>query len=143
MITVAAISQSVLPAIAEIEADLFETALSLPLLECLYDGPAFAGHISFEEEKICGYVLAHQTHDQIEILSIGTVSTHQRRGHANLLIETLIANAYEATLFLEVAADNKAALNLYRKSGFVEVGRRPEYYKRGRKMCDALVMRRG
>jgi len=143
MITVSAISKGILPAIAEIEADLFETALTLSALKALFDGPAFAGHMSFEEEKICGYVLAHLTQDHVEILSLGTVLTHQRRGHADQLLATLIAKAYDATLFLEVAADNEAALNLYRKNGFSEAGRRLNYYKRGQKFCDAVVMRRG
>ena len=142
MITVAAISRSILPAIAEMEADLFEKALTLSVLKSLFDGPAFTGHISFEEEKICGYVLAHLTQGHVEIISLGTVLTHRRRGHADHLLATLIAKAQDSKLFLEVAVDNEAALNLYRKNGFSEVGRRPGYYRRARKFCDAVVMRR-
>ena len=142
MITVASLSHSALPVIAEIEADLFETALTFSALRCLFDGPAFAGFVSLEEKKICGYVLVHRTQYHVDILSLGTVLTHQRRGHADLLLATLIAKTRGVTFFLEVAADNEAALNLYRKNGFSEAGRRLRYYKRGRNFCDALVMRR-
>ena len=142
MITVESISRHVLPAIAAIESDLFEKALTFSALESLFNGPAFAGHISFEEEKICGYLLVHRTPDHVEILSLGVARTHQRRGHADKLLSTLINIECDVTLFLEVAADNKAALNLYRKNGFCEMGRRVGYYRRGKEVCDAVVMRR-
>ena len=72
MIIIDAISESALPAIAKIEAELFETPLSLPALKSLFDGPAFTGLISFENASLAGYLLAHLTQDQLEILSLGT-----------------------------------------------------------------------
>jgi ribosomal-protein-alanine N-acetyltransferase len=41
-------------------------------------------------------------------------------------------------MFLEVATGNAAALALYRREGFVEVGRRRRYYADA---SDALVLR--
>jgi ribosomal-protein-alanine N-acetyltransferase len=47
------------------------------------------------------------------------------------------------SLFLEVAADNPAAIDLYVAAGFAEVGRRRGYYsRRGYPAVDALIMRR-
>jgi ribosomal-protein-alanine N-acetyltransferase len=44
-------------------------------------------------------------------------------------------------IFLEVAEDNEAALALYRKLGFQEVGRRKRYYaRRDGEPADALTM---
>jgi len=43
---------------------------------------------------------------------------------------------------LEVAIDNVPARALYDRLDFVEVGRRPGYYRRERELIDALVMRR-
>ena len=143
MINIDAISKSALPAIAKIEAELFETPLSLPALKSLFDGPAFTGLISFENASVAGYLLAHLTQDQLEILSLGTAWQYQRQGHASLLLAVLIRNVHDTACFLEVAVDNKSARNLYRKNGFVEVGSRPTYYRRGRGSCDAVVMRRG
>ena len=45
-------------------------------------------------------------------------------------------------IFLEVDETNKAALALYKSSGFNEVGRRPGYYQTGKGHSDALIMRR-
>ena len=47
-----------------------------------------------------------------------------------------------AAVHLEVAVDNGAALALYRRSGFEQVGRRRGYYDRGGVSVDALVLRR-
>src|SRR5579875_563301 len=44
-------------------------------------------------------------------------------------------------LVLEVAVDNKAAAALYAAHGFVAIGRRADYYRRGRRLVDALVLR--
>ena len=46
------------------------------------------------------------------------------------------------TMFLEVAADNAAALGLYRTAGFVQAGLRRGYYHRPGGDMDALVLRR-
>jgi ribosomal-protein-alanine N-acetyltransferase len=46
------------------------------------------------------------------------------------------------SLFLEVGADNPAALALYERIGFRPVGRRVAYYSRGGRVAvDAIVMR--
>jgi len=143
MITVEAISNHALPVIAELEVDLFESALKLPALQNLFRGTAFVGYVSLEDQKICGYLLAQRVQGHVEILSLGIARTHQRRGHGSELLAMLIADSYDFKLFLEVATDNKAALNLYRKNGFAEVGRRLEYYRRGCESSDAVVMQRG
>ena len=45
-------------------------------------------------------------------------------------------------MFLEVGVDNPSALHLYGILGFVEVGRRKNYYRRAnRELVDALVMK--
>ncbi len=142
MIIIEAISEAALPEIAKIEAELFEAPLSLPALKSLFGGPAFTGLISFENVSLAGYLLAHLTQDQVEILSLGTARQHQRQGHASLLLAALISDLGDTACFLEVAAGNKPARDLYRRNGFVEVGRRSGYYRRGRGSCDAVVMRR-
>ena len=80
-----------------------------------------------------GFVLARAVAGEAEILSIGVVPAHRRKGIGR---ELLSAAAVEAgrrgaeRLFLEVASDNESALSLYRQAGFVKVGRRAGYYRR-------------
>jgi [ribosomal protein S18]-alanine N-acetyltransferase len=45
------------------------------------------------------------------------------------------------TLFLEAAEDNAAARALYAAQGFVQIGRRTNYYRRASGLVDALVLR--
>ncbi|MBY8976673.1 GNAT family N-acetyltransferase [Rhodobacteraceae bacterium NNCM2] len=84
--------------------------------------------------------------DEAEILNLGVVPTARRRGLATRMMEAAETEAAllgVRTLFLEVAFDNEAALALYRKTGFEQVGRRKGYYLRpDGSRADALVMRK-
>jgi ribosomal-protein-alanine N-acetyltransferase len=86
------------------------------------------------------YVVAHRTPDEIEILSLGTVAQAQRQGYASRVLAALLEKAGRARIVLEVAADNEAAIRLYKGHGFCEGGRRPNYYRREGNACDAVMM---
>jgi ribosomal-protein-alanine N-acetyltransferase len=68
----------------------------------------------------------------------------QRRGIARHMVEGLVRAAERAgvrRLYLEVAADNAAALRLYKGLGFAAAGRRKAYYRRpGGTPVDAIVL---
>lgn len=89
-----------------------------------------------------GFALAWAQAGEAELISIG-VAPHARRSGigAALLRATLQEAAAHAAevLFLEVAEGNAEARALYARLGFLEVGRRRNYYG-GRE--DALVLRR-
>ncbi|MEO1612611.1 MAG: GNAT family N-acetyltransferase, partial [Pseudomonadota bacterium] len=85
------------------------------------------------DDAACGFALISLAADEAELLTIAVGSERRGRGiGAALLRETENAarESGAARLFLEVAADNAAALALYRKAGFDETGRRPAYYRR-------------
>ncbi len=88
----------------------------------------------------CGFLLARVAGGEGEIISIGVLPDRRGQGVGALLARHLIARVAAAArvLFLEVGADNRSALALYGRLGFVEVGRRARYYADGR---DALLMR--
>lgn len=91
-----------------------------------------------------GFILGQLAADEAEILSIGVAPEWQRCGVAGLLTLEFAASAARCGakgLFLEVAADNAAALALYVRQGFHCVGRRKCYYeRRGAPFADALVL---
>lgn len=93
-----------------------------------------------------GFIMARKAGDHAEILTLVVAPEHRRQGVARDLVSNVIATcpAIEAThLFLEVAADNVAASGLYEDLGFMEVGRRANYYVRGEAPpVDAVVMGR-
>jgi len=77
------------------------------------------------------FILVRVAADESEILSLGTRPDVRRRGHARALVRTAAIEAHRRAaerMFLEVAADNEAALTLYQVAGFRAVGHRPGYY---------------
>ena len=79
-----------------------------------------------------GFVLCRNIKGEAEILTIAVAKRARRGGIGRLLMDHLLQQLYaeDATsLFLEVDEENAAALKLYRRLRFEEVGRRPAYYR--------------
>lgn len=93
-----------------------------------------------------GFVLARKAADNAEILTLAVAPEHRRRGIGRELVANVMmaCPALETErLFIEVAEDNAPAKQLYDTLGFIEVGRRKNYYARGEAPpVDAIVMGR-
>ena len=76
--------------------------------------------------------------DEAELLNIAVAPEFRRRGVAEALLRELLIVA-NGVVFLEVAANNTAALALYSKLGWEGIGVRPGYYGQGR--VAAIVMK--
>jgi ribosomal-protein-alanine N-acetyltransferase len=91
------------------------------------------------------FALGRVIADEAELLTIA-VPAHARRSGAGLrLMQAFAANSAALgarTGFLEVAADNIAALALYHRHGWAEAGRRRLYYARPEGAVDALILTR-
>ncbi len=88
-----------------------------------------------------GMILMRVAADEAEILTIAVTPEIRRDGiAASLLSDAMIRAAAMGAraIFLEVSVANTAALALYSRAGFIQVGQRPRYYSDG---TDALVMR--
>ncbi|MDC1381937.1 GNAT family N-acetyltransferase [Candidatus Puniceispirillum sp.] len=139
--------------VAMIEAQEFGTILDQHRLLALLKSPVFFGFVDdlkgtnavFDCPTILiSYLLANIIVDEAEILSIAVLADYQNLGRGNELLKhfnAFVAAKNVKTVFLEVAADNKAALTLYRSQGFSECSRRLAYYKRVDSRCDAIKMK--
>jgi ribosomal-protein-alanine acetyltransferase len=129
-----------------LHAACFEEAWDLEALATLLAMPgAFALIATIESGEIAGFIMIRGAADEAEIISFGVHPGSRRRGIARRLLATAIevtARRGQRQLFLEVAADNHAARELYLSEGFADVGRRPNYYHRADGSVAALVMRR-
>ncbi len=88
-----------------------------------------------------GMLLGRVAADEAEVLTLAVAPLVRRHGIASHLLVAAQAEVRArggSAIFLEVAAGNAAALALYRRSGFVDVGRRRRYYA---DLSDAIVMR--
>jgi len=90
------------------------------------------------------FILVRVAADESEILTLGTLPASRRSGLARSLVAAALAEAHERgarRIFLEVAADNDAALSLYTASGFAPSSLRPAYYPRATgRGADALIL---
>lgn len=89
------------------------------------------------------FIIVRVAADESEILSLGTRPDSRRLGLARALIEAAGAEARRRgarRMFLEVAADNLAAHDLYAEAGFAPAGRRPGYYIRAAGRADAVIL---
>lgn len=92
---------------------------------------------------IAGYALLMPALDEVHLLDISIASAWQRKGLGEKLLGEMLAMVREARfvrVILEVRPSNAAALALYRKAGFVEIGVRRAYYPAVDGREDALVM---
>ena len=133
--------------IAKLHAQVFSPAWSEESITKLLEHPASTAFIAVHSgppRTPIGFVLAQFVADEAEILSIGVAPDWQKKGVGRRLIDGLaraLQRAEAKKVFLEVAADNDAALQLYSKAGFLGTGLRRGYYERpGSEPVDAVTL---
>ena len=139
-------------AVADLETQLFAGRFTAQSLRDMLNKPAFygavlpaAGQAVGQAAAIHAYYLSTISADCADIIAIGTHRDWQRRGFGRIMLEHLIGvteQQHVEKILLEVAADNMPARQLYDSCGFVEIGCRKNYYKRGETRCDAVIMAR-
>ena len=99
--------------------------------------------VAVEGDDVIGYVGSQTVLGWSDMMNVAVHPDHRRRGVGEKLVIALeeALKAQESTcLTLEVRASNDPARTLYEKLGFVEVGRRKNYYRNPKE--DALIMRK-
>ena len=128
--------------LAEIHAASFTRAWSAADIVNLISTGA-SGLVLSEARAPVGLLIWRAAADEAEILTIGVHPDHRRRGAGRLLLtsalEALSGKAI-SRVFLEVAEDNSAAIQLYQTARFSIVGRRKGYYRRDPLTVDAQVL---
>ena len=101
---------------------------------------------SAPDQPAAGFILCRAIVNEAEVLTLAVAPTHRRSGLGRALLAAAAGLAHGAgvqAMFLEVAADNDAAIALYHAVGFDRVGLRRGYYAKGRPVpIDAYVYRR-
>lgn len=133
------------PALAGVHALAFDHGWGADEIAELIASPGGFGLQVRRDGATLGFILARAIAGEAEILTLAVDPAARRQGLARALTTAAMAAAEAAgaeAMFLEVAADNPAAIGLYQATGFAQVGLRPRYYPRGNLTVDALVMRR-
>lgn len=117
-----------------------------PVLERILALSGGFGYLAWQADTPSGFILARDLGGEFEVLSLGVLPRWRRQGIGRGLIDSVVAQAEHggiASIVLEVATENEPARRLYAALGFVQVGRRPRYYRQMGTGADALVLRRG
>lgn len=107
-----------------------------------------AGHgawLAIEDGAMAGYAVLMQVLDEAHLLNITMLPEYQRGGRGTALLFHLfdLARMQAAKrMLLEVRPGNVSGQRLYRRHGFVEIGRRRDYYPAQNGREDAIVMAR-
>ena len=99
--------------------------------------------VAEEDDRIVGYIGSQTVFPDTDMMNVAVHPDVRRRGIGEILVEALIRELQCRgcdSLSLEVRASNAPAIALYEKLGFVQVGRRPGYYRNPRE--DALILRK-
>jgi ribosomal-protein-alanine N-acetyltransferase len=132
-------------ALAAVHAQAFDDPWPPEAFAALLAGPGVYAFTATDGEPTA-LILMRAVADEAEVLTLATAPSHRRRGAGEALLRAGLDRAAALgaeSAFLEVAADNAAAIALYARAGFVQVGRRAGYYRwvEG-PSADALVLRR-
>ena len=99
--------------------------------------------VCVEEERVLGYVGSQTVLGETDMMNIAVSPESRRTGIGEALLAVLVEELKSRgshCLSLEVRASNDAAIALYKKLGFSQVGRRPNYYRNPKE--DALILRK-
>jgi ribosomal-protein-alanine N-acetyltransferase len=96
------------------------------------------------DKVLLGYFCIWVVREELQLLDLAVHPTHRSRGHGSCLLTKMIDLALSrgiSRIWLEVRVSGRAARRLYEKLGFVESGRRRNYYTDPAE--DAIVMSLG
>ena len=127
--------------VAAIEQECFSRPWSEDMLtQELYNDSASYILAVAEDGTALGYAALTVVLDEGSIDKVAVKGKYRRMGVADALVDAFVrfGRANLAFLTLEVRQSNTAALELYMKHGFVQVGRRKNYYTDPRE--DAILM---
>lgn len=129
------------PDAAAVERECFSVPWSEDMLaqELYNDGASYILAVA-EDGTALGYAGLNVVLDEGCIEKVAVKGQYRRMGVADALVDAFVrfGRAHLAFLTLEVRASNEAAIGLYLKHGFEQVGRRKNYYTGPRE--DAVLM---
>lgn len=129
--------------VAELEKACFSDPWSENSVRSELSNPLSLWIVAVDGSKVVGYVGSQSVMGESDMMNLAVLEEYRRMGIAICLVEELIKELsglgnYQLTL--EVRQSNTAAISLYEKMGFCQVGRRPNYYRNPKE--DALILRK-
>ena len=131
------------PQVAELEKLCFSMPWSEKSVASELSNPLSLWVVAVEGDTVAGYVGSQSVMGEADMMNLAVRPEYRRSGIGKELVTELILKLQKNQvhcLTLEVRASNEAAILLYDKLGFIQVGRRPNYYSNPKE--DALILRK-
>ena len=117
-----------LPEAAEIAACSFPDPWSLALFEAAFVQADTQVWAAMVEDVLAGYLVLQRLGEEQSVDDIAVLPAYRRQGIAGQLLQTVHAMFPDRNFILEVREYNTAAIALYQKLGYEQVGFRKRYY---------------
>ena len=141
--TVTVMQESHVPQIAKIEQLCFNDPWSENSIASELNNRLSLWLVAVEDECVIGYVGSQTVIGETDMMNIAVHPDYRKKGIGTALILELIdalKTRGSHSLMLEVRSSNSSAISVYKNLGFLEVGRRKNYYRNPKE--DALIMRK-
>ncbi|MCI9046690.1 MAG: ribosomal protein S18-alanine N-acetyltransferase [Hungatella sp.] len=139
------VSREDLAAVVRLEEMCFSIPWSNTAIEEAFANELYRFVAVEEKGVIVGYANFRIVADEGEIERVAVHPDSRRRGYGRKLMEAMVEYSRKKgvrDMTLDVRVNNEKAINLYESCGFVEEGRRKDYYREPTE--DAIIMwRRG
>lgn len=99
--------------------------------------------VALDGDEVVGYIGSQSVLGEADVMNIAVDANYRKQGIGHQLISSLqryLTDNQVHSLTLEVRPSNDPALRLYETCGFVQIGRRPGYYRNPKE--DALILRK-
>lgn len=136
-------SDSHVSAIANLEKLCFHDPWSVNSITSELKNPLSCWVVAIDGDRLAGYVGSQSVLGWADMMNLAVHPDYRGKGIGTNLVNVLIENLIKSQitcLTLEVRKSNAAAISLYEKLGFSQVGCRSGYYRNPRE--DALILRK-
>ncbi len=141
--TITQMTAAHIPQIAALEQQCFSAPWDAGSLGTVLSNELALWRVALEGDTVAGYIGAQTGLGEADMMNLAVRPDCRGRGIGEALTRALLSALKERgchSLSLEVRPSNLPAGKLYEKLGFLEVGRRPNYYLRPRE--DARILRK-
>ena len=129
--------------VAALEKACFSMPWSENSITAELSNPLSLWVVAVDGNTVAGYVGSQAVMGEADMMNLAVLPSYRRQGVGRYLVSELVAKLTDREVYsltLEVRSSNEAAVKLYDSLGFVQVGRRPNYYVAPKE--DALILRK-
>ena len=129
--------------VAELGKICFHDPWSLKSITAELTNPLSLWLVALHGGIVIGYVGSQTVLGEADMMNLAVAPDFRRMGVARELVTRLIEQLHSSgaySLTLEVRQSNAPAIALYHELGFVQVGKRPNYYYNPKE--DALILKK-